>query len=398
MKYDLGDGQILSGGVVVDSISGATPFGAVPSSSPQTFLRPISTVTNGLSTGSSTTQTMTSASGNSTVITVPAPPGSPVATTVVSSTTVGANKFPLDQGFSDTPVAGNLGFTQPITDRLKLALGATYSDEHDFRAISGNVLLMQDFNSHNTTLSAGVNYESDRSSPIGGVPTPLTVMNAEIKGAARSRDEVNALFGVTQVMNRRWLTALNYSFGKSTGYETDPYKIISVVDSITGVPINQLYENRPGSRQTNSIYWENKVHLTADVVDIRVRYFWDDWNVRSITLEGKYRVQFDGWYLEPQARWYKQDGANFFHFFLTATDPTPEFASADTRLANFDATTVGLKLGLKLDRLSELNLRVGYYWQQGNNHPAGAVGQLQQQDLFPDLQAVSVIVGYSFAF
>jgi len=50
---------------------------------------------------------------------------------------------------------------QALTSNLKLDGGIAYSKEHDYRSESANIGVSQDFNGHNTTLSAAVNYESD---------------------------------------------------------------------------------------------------------------------------------------------------------------------------------------------------------------------------------------------
>jgi hypothetical protein len=76
----------------------------------------------------------------------------------------------------------------------------------------------------------------------------------------------------------------------------------------------------------------------------------------------------------------------------------PQYASADTRLAKFQAHTYGLKFGMPLNEGSEFNIRVEYYAQHGNGSPSYAIGQLRQQNLFPDLTAVTVLFGYSYAF
>ncbi|HMD72291.1 MAG TPA: DUF3570 domain-containing protein, partial [Steroidobacteraceae bacterium] len=90
--------------------------------------------------------------------------------------------------------------------------------------------------------------------------------------------------------------------------------------------------------------------------------------------------------------------ADFFHYFLVGGEPIPQHASADTRLAQFDAKTYGLKFGLTFDQAPEINVRVEYYDQHGNGYPAYAIGQLKQQNLFPDLQAITLLVGFSYAF
>jgi len=76
----------------------------------------------------------------------------------------------------------------------------------------------------------------------------------------------------------------------------------------------------------------------------------------------------------------------------------PQYASSDTRLAKFHAETYGMKIGIPFNEVAEINLRVEYYDQHGNGSTAGAIGQLQRQNLFPDLKAYTVLLGYTFAF
>ena len=64
VRYDVGDGESFKLGFVADTLTGATPLGAVASSAAQNFIRPLSIQSN------SGTQTVTSASGGSTVVTV----------------------------------------------------------------------------------------------------------------------------------------------------------------------------------------------------------------------------------------------------------------------------------------------------------------------------------------
>jgi hypothetical protein len=379
-------------GLVADALTGPTPLGAVPSSLSQTYVRPYKVIALG------TPVTVTSASGGSTVVIVP--PSTGAKTQVLgASTTVPPNTYPLDYGFHDTRFAGHLGWEQTLTPTLKLESGVAYSHEHDYRSESVHVALSQDFNAHNTTVDAGLNYESDLSFPIGGTPTPLTVMNADWKGPDGTLHEVDAVLGVTQVMSRRWLATLSYSYSRTHGYQTDPYKIISVVDPVSGQPTVQLYESRPESRHKQSVFLDNKIHLPSDVISLSVRAYTDDWGIKSFTVDLRYRFQMGpDYYLEPHARYYHQSAADFFHYYLVSGESIPQFASADTRLGQFHAQTDGLKFGMRLDEDTEFNVRVEYYDQRGNGSPSYAIGQLRQQNLFPDLKAFTVLLGYSYAF
>lgn len=392
VSHQIDEDSTFSFGVAADSLTGATPLGAVPSSLPQTYVRPYKVIPLG------TPVTVTTASGGSTVVIVPPPTGAKTQT-LGASTTVPPNTYPLDHGFYDRRLAGHLGWEQALTQTLKLDGGVAYSKEHDYRSESVHVGLSQDFNAHNTTVSAALNYESDLSFPLGGTPTPLTAMNAEWKGPDTSLHEMDAVVGITQVMNRRWLATLSYSYSDAHGYQTDPYKIISVVDSVTGQPNEQLYESRPDLRRKQSIFFDNKIHLSSDVIAASLRAYKDDWGIKSVTADLRYRWQMGpDYYLEPHLRYYQQGAADFFHYYLVSGQAIPQYASADTRLAKFHAQTYGLKFGMPFDETSEVSVRIEYYDQQGNGSPAGAIGQLQQQNLFPDLKAYTLLLGYTYAF
>ncbi|MDP8983803.1 MAG: DUF3570 domain-containing protein [Pseudomonadota bacterium] len=392
VSHRIDEDSTFSFGITADSLTGATPLGAVPSTSAQSYVRPYKMVPVG------TTVTTTSASGGSTVTVVPAASGA-TTQTLAATTVVPANTYPLDHGFTDRRVAGHAGWEQSLTNNLKLEGGVAYSKEHDYRSQSGHIGLSQDFNGHNTTLNAAVNYEADLSFPLGGTPTPLTPMSGDWKGPDGRVHEIDALVGVTQVMGRHWLSTLSYSFSSAHGYQTDPYKLISVVDATTGEPTEQLYESRPDQRRKQSVFFDNKVHLTSDVISASLRAYKDDWGIKSLTADLRYRWQMSSdFYVEPHLRHYAQGKADFFHYYLVNDQVIPEYASADTRLGKFHAQTYGVKVGMALNTASEVNVRVEYYDQHGNGSPAGAIGQLRQQNLFPDLKAYTVLLGYTFAF
>ncbi len=57
-----------------------------------------------------------------------------------------------------------------------------------------------------------------------------------------------------------------------------------------------------------------------------------------------------------------------------------------------------MTLGLKVGEFSELYLRGEYYDQSGNGHPAQAIGQLAQQNLFGAVKAANLMAGFKFGF
>lgn len=354
----------------LDALTGASPNGAAPQPAPQTF---------------------TSPSGE-------------------SNYTTPAGATPLDPSFKDTRGALAFSFERPWGENQRLSLGANLSAEYDFKSFGVSSALARDFNNKNTTVSIGAALEIDRINPVGGMPLGLrpAFNPATPRANSESRNVADLLLGVTQVMNRHWLTQLNYGLGRGSGSHNDPYKVLSVVDGSTGLVTGDRYvgEARPDGRTRQSLFWQNKIHLTEDVIDVSYRYYRDSWGVRAHTLDARYRYEFGGGvHIEPHARVYRQSAADFWrgwlvegqHWSSITQTAAVAYASADARLAEFTGTTLGAKLGVPIGRGSELTLRLETY-RQKQATPAQAPGVLQTLDIAPTLKATTFLLGYSFTF
>lgn len=368
---ELREDGLLGLTLAFDSLTGASPSGAAPSTQPQTFTRP---------------------SGN-------------------ASYTVGAGAIPLDDSFLDTRTALGASWKWPVTRLATLEVGATLSDEYDYTSTGLNARIARDFNSRNTTLSFGVALASDTISAVGGAPVPLSSMLAVTDGGKavlagdQSKDVVDFLFGVTQVLNRQTVVQFNYSLSESDGYLNDPYKILSVVDPVTGLPLagppgsglnRYLYESRPDAREKQSLYALLKRDFNGDVFDVSYRYLTDDWGIDSHTIDLHYRWQLaSGKYFQPHLRFYSQNQADFYQTVLFGGAPLPQFATADYRLAKMDGVTFGIKYGQDT-RNGEWSARFEVYEQTGAPSPGSSVGALSGLDLYPDLSAVIAQFSYKF--
>lgn len=383
LAKDFGDEHVLGLKFTYDSLSGGSPNGALPSHLAQTFATPSGTSLQAPAGG---TQTYTTSSGREVA-----------ELEHVTLYTVQPGGIPLDPNFHDQRIAFNIGWQQPLGDGSKVSVGADASHEMDFLSVGVNAALAHDFNNRNTTVSFGGNFEADSIQPIGGVPLAGSDYVLLEKGGKESKRVAGALLGVTQVFSRRWLAQLNFSFDSSQGYQTDPYKILSVIDT-GGNAVGYRFESRPRSRARQSAYLENKIAIGRDVLDVALRYMKDDWGIRSQTAEIRYRFEFaNGAYLEPHARYYKQTAADFYTLYADAANPLPEFMSADPRLSRFKGTTFGVKFGWPLSDGSEFSLRVEQYRQNAQDVPA-AFGALQGLDLAPGLKSVMAQIGFRYRF
>lgn len=368
-RKELREDSFLSLTMALDTLTGASPSGAVLAPVVQTFTRP---------------------SGD-------------------ASYTVPANEQPLDDTFQDTRTAIGASWEWPLQRLTLLSVGASLSDEYDYTHTGVNARIARDFNDRNTTLSFGVALASDTIDPVGGSPVPLAPMLGERDSAnkrgSQSKDVTDLLIGVTQVVNRKTLVQLNYSSSDSDGYLTDPYKVLSVVDPVTGnlVPgppgsglFRNLYESRPDRRGKQSLFGLIKHDFNGSVLEASFRHMTDDWGIESQTVDVHYRWGLDGGaYVQPHVRFYTQTAADFYRTVLFDGQALPTFATADYRLGEFDAVTVGVKYG-RATHNGEWSARVEVYQQTGDPDPRARVGVLSGLDLYPDLSAVIAQVSYNF--
>ncbi len=371
---DYNDTGNLSYKVLIDSLTGASANGAIEQNTPQTFTRP---------------------SGKGQFIN-------------------NANSTPLDDTFKDTRVQFNISWTDALTEDSRYTLGSNLSKEYDFQSISFNGEWAKDFNQKNSTFSIGASLGSDQYNPEGKIPIAFTSMVVD-EGQFASRDDfwtafdatrgdssdtittAELLIGWTQVVNRRMLMQFNYGFANSEGYLTDPFKILSVVDN-NGVTQDLVYENRPDSKTQHSVFGLMKYHLEDSVFDISYRYLTNDWEIKSHTIDAHWLFFADEEsFWQPHIRFYQQDAAEFYTPFLAQDNPLPTFASADYRVGEMTAITLGLKYGFQMDDGDRAEIRLEYYKQtpSSTNEPK-EIANLEGLDLYPEIDAVILQFNYYF--
>lgn len=373
--------RIWSSKLVVDVLTGASANGAVPSDQAQTFTRP---------------------SGEGVFVVEP-------------------GQIVLDDTFRDTRIALSTNWTQPLGTRMSGTFGINASNEYDYQSLGLSSVLNYNFNRKNTMLSVGANAAVDSISPEGGVPTPFAEVgwrlgrapsgdsgqpedqfDDDLERAARGGTEdktvIDLLLGVTQVIDRLTILQLNLSFTQADGYLTDPFKMVSEVDPESGQPTRQLYELRPDSRSKQALFARVKRQFFGrDIGDLSYRFQTDDWGMTSHTLDLRYRHEFrDGrQFVQPHVRFYQQSAVDFYAPFLLEGQSIPEVVSADYRLGEFTGLTLGFEYGRQTGRLSGWRAALEYYLQTGPE-PDAKPGQLAQQEVYPDVEAVMFRVNYDF--
>jgi len=373
-RLALVDDRALSLGVTVDTLTGATPNGAIRQAVPQTFTRP---------------------SGNGTY-------------------TIAAGGLPLDDTFKDTRVALTAGWEQTLGRLWRTSIGFSGSKEFDYLHLGLTGSVARDFNKRNTTLSAGLAVARDSLDPVGGTPEGFAPMpdvgDDSNKIGSQDKDVIDAIFGVTQVLSRNLIVQLNYSYSNASGYLSDPYKVLSVVDGVTGDTLTRVpgpgargpshefrFENRPDERTKHSVYAQAKYYMGGKVLDASYRYMTDDWDIDSHTADVRLRWPLAGTsYLEPHLRFYTQTEAGFYTISLVDGVELPAYASSDYRLGNFDALTAGIKYGWETRDGHEISVRLEGYRQSGTIPADRLIGNQVGRETYPDMTAAILQFSYQF--
>lgn len=376
------DGRSLALKLTFDALTGASANGATPANRLQTFTRP---------------------SGQ-------------------SSYTAKPRETPLDPSFQDVRLAAAVNIGRPLGRLSQATYGINISAEQDYLSFGLSGGITRDFALKNTTLAGGFAFSRDSVKPRAGTPIPFGRMSAIVpgdgedggratRGAGEGEEEGeegpgkaktlgDLMVGLTQLMSRGTIARVNYSLGWSSGYLTDPYKILSEIQPTSGAepgdPTDYLFERRPDRRRRQSLFGEARQRLGGDVAQVSYRHYWDDWSIESSTVDARFmRKLGKRASISPHFRWYEQSAADFYRRYLVQGEPLPNHASADYRLGSFNATTMGLEGTRELAAGPTLRAALEYYAQRGDDHPAKAFGALVGHDLFPSVTSWMVRVGAS---
>jgi hypothetical protein len=243
--------------------------------------------------------------------------------------------------------------------RVNLALGFGNSRESDYVSNGWSLNALTDFNRKNTTLLTGV----------AGTDDDVKVFSQTEPAKKRSND---VIVGVTQLLDRRTAVTLNFTWGRSTGYLSDPYKVVQKdIEVLPELFLTQTFrENRPTERSKgiallalNRSYPEMRGAFEASY-----RFYRDTFGLAAHTVDFAWLQRLGGGVIvAPGVRLYRQSAADFYHYDLNDTAITPRYVpregdpnySSDYRLSAMTTSNLALKLiwtaapWLKLDAALE---------------------------------------------
>ena len=229
----------------------------------------------------------------------------------------------------------------------RFSITPSASDENDYSSTAVTFEYQWDINNKNTSFSVGGGLASD---------TIESAVDATVGG---DKDGTSLFAGVTQLLDAKSLFQVNFSLAEESGYLTDPYKLTLIGSTIAP-------ETRPDDRQQMVLLGRYIRHVGENAsLHLSYRYFQDDWEIRTHTLEASWHLELpNDWLLTPSLRYYSQEKAEFYApYYLQAR--TDGFHSSDYRLASYGSILAGLRVQKGLGDRVKLNLDVQSYQRDG---------------------------------
>lgn len=247
--------------------------------------------------------------------------------------------------------AGDIGATAMFGES-ELTVRQGWSKENDYRSTWTSLEMRHDLERKNTTLAAGIAFSDDG------------VSNHDTPDEFRTRIKRDLFVGVTQLLDERSLVELSLQYSYSTGFLSDPYKLVFVQSG------GLLADSRPDRRRQTAATARYVTFLPAidSALHVTGSLSTSNWGIRSGSVEAQLKKDLPGeWLVNAGARYYTQSSADFYAP-LFQDDPGPT-RSSDYRLAGFGSVawlagvskqlTPNLSLQLAAERSYR---RVGLRW------------------------------------
>lgn len=216
----------------------------------------------------------------------------------------------------------SVGLDYAVRDS-NLALGLSTSSEPDYRADAISFDVAQETFGGMTTVNLGFTRGADK-------------VGQKTIGYFDQAKHWQYRVGVTQILTARWLASANLEAISDTGYLGNPYRAARVFGA--AVP-----ENLPRTRSSRAINLRAIGDLgSRDAVRGSYRYFWDNWQVKSHTVEGGYsRYVGESFLFDGFLRYYKQEKASFYS---DDAQSQAQFVTRNRQLGTYDGNTLGGKV------------------------------------------------------
>jgi len=209
-----------------------------------------------------------------------------------------------------------------------LSASYTNSEESDFDANTYSLAVSQDMFGSLSTLTLSYSYGDD------------TVRRSDDPNFFRDNIRQHYGVGLTQILTRNMIAALNVEVITDEGFLNNPYRSVRFAD--TNSPVGYSFEPElyPRSRTTNAVGIRTKYYLPyRAAVEAQYRYFIDTWDIESHTFALSYIHPWKDFVFSAKYRYHDQSGAHFFRDIFSRSEAT-NFRGRDKEISALTSQTI----------------------------------------------------------
>jgi hypothetical protein len=213
-----------------------------------------------------------------------------------------------------------------------LTMGYTSSVESDFDANTYSFAVSQDMFGQLTTLTLSYSYGDD------------TVGRSDDPTFAEDNTRQQYGIGITQILTRNLITALNFEVITDEGFLNNPYRSVRYLDPNSAVGFSFEPELYPRTRTSTAFGIRAKYYLPyRAALEMQYRYFTDTWDIQSHTGAIAYVHPWNDFTFTAKYRHHTQNGAHFFRDIFPRAQAT-NFRGRDKELSPLTSQTVKLSM------------------------------------------------------
>jgi hypothetical protein len=213
-----------------------------------------------------------------------------------------------------------------------LTMGYTSSVESDFDANTYSFAVSQDMFGQLTTLTLSYSYGDD------------TVGRSDDPTFAEDNTRQQYGIGITQILTRNLITALNFEVITDEGFLNNPYRSVRYLDPNSAVGFSFEPELYPRTRTSTAFGIRAKYYLPyRAALEMQYRYFTDTWDIQSHTGAIAYVHPWNDFTFTAKYRHHSQNGAHFFRDIFPRAQAT-NFRGRDKELSPLTSQTVKLSM------------------------------------------------------
>ena len=205
------------------------------------------------------------------------------------------------------------------------------STESDFDSTTYAFSVSQDMFGDLTTLTLGYAYGED----VVGRSDDLTF----------SRDNRRQIYsvGVTQILTRNLITALNFETATDEGFLNNPYRSVRYFDPNVASGFSFEPELYPATRTSNAVGVRARYFLPyRAAVELEYRFFTDTWGIQGNTVGLTYIHPMGPFTFTVKGRLHDQTGAHFYRDLFPRSQAT-NFRGRDKELSELTSYSLKLK-------------------------------------------------------